>query len=103
MVERNGVDEEYRVSTNLHQKQLDDYLEKMREAFEIKYYYAFDMNLDKKEKKECNIELESNEKVIRFVGVKNNKYKKDKIVKIGMVVRVKKPTRNFKRKYKILS
>jgi hypothetical protein len=83
---------------------LDDYLEKMREKFEIKYYHAFDMDLNKKENKDYELNINSTEKVIRFVGVKTNKIfkgKKENIIKLGMIIRVKKNRRIFCRKNKI--
>lgn len=103
-IDSNGEEKKYRVSVNLEQKQLDDYLEKMREKFEIKYYHAFDMDLNKKENKDYELNINSTEKVIRFVGVKTNKKfkgKKENIIKLGMIIRVKKNRRIFCRKNKI--
>ena len=72
-VEVNEEEQEIRTSMNINQEQLDDYIQRLNQEFEIEFYELFSKNTN-----ENNEELElklnkEKQKLIRLVAVKNNK------------------------------
>mgnify|MGYP007056157485 CR=1 FL=1 len=88
-VEVNGEEQYFRTSININDKQLDDYMQRLNEEFEVKFYELFSKNVNKNEKE---IELKLNkekQKLIRLIAVKNDKkFSKSKQdnYKIGAVI-----------------
>lgn len=88
-VEVNGEEQYFRTSVNIKDKQLDDYLQRLNEEFEVKFYELFSKNINKNEKE---IELKLNkekQKLIRLISVKNDKKfskSKQENYKIGAVI-----------------
>ncbi len=74
---------------NINQEQLDDYIARLNQEFEIEFYELFSKNVNKNEKE---IELKLNkekQKLIRLVAVKDNKTfskSKKENYKIGAVI-----------------
>ena len=88
-IEVNEEEKEIRTSININQEQLDDYIERLNQEFEIEFYELFSKNVNENEKE---IELKLNkekQKLIRLVAVKDNKtfskLKKENY-KIGAVI-----------------
>ena len=72
-IEVNEEEKEIRTSMNINQEQLDDYIQRLNQEFEIEFYELFSKNTN-----ENNEELElklnkEKQKLIRLVAVKNNK------------------------------
>ena len=66
----NGNEEEFRISVNMDQEQLDDYITQMNKAFETEFYEMYKNNYTN----DYELELKSkDEKVIRVVAIKNKK------------------------------
>jgi len=68
--EVNGAEEELRVSVNINQEQLDEYIAKMNKAFDIEFYELHKNN------NTSNYEIElknENEKIIRVVAIQEQK------------------------------
>ena len=74
---------------NINQQQLDDYITRLNQEFEIEFYELFSKNVNENEEK---IELKLNkekQKLIRLVAVKDNKIfskSKKENYKIGAVI-----------------
>ncbi len=84
----NEEEKEIRTSVNINQEQLDDYITRLNQEFEIEFYELFSKNMNENEEE---IELSLNkekQKLIRLVAVKDNKkfskFKKENY-KIGAV------------------
>ena len=61
------------MQTNINQKQLDEYIERLNKEFEVEFYEVFSENMNGKPK---IVELELNkekQKLIRLVAVKSDK------------------------------
>ena len=72
-VEVNEEEKEIRTSVNINQKQLDDYIERLNQEFEIEFYELFSKNMNENEN-EIEIKLNKEEqKLIRLVAVKDDK------------------------------
>ena len=92
-IEVNEEEKEIRTSVNINQKQLDDYIQKLNQEFEIEFYELFSKNTN-----ENNEELElklnkEKQKLIRLVAVKNDKNfskTKKENYKIGAIISNKK-------------
>lgn len=88
-VEVNEEEKEIRTSVNINQKQLDDYIERLNQEFEIEFYELFSKNMNENEN-EIEIKLNKEEqKLIRLVAVKDNKTfskSKKENYKIGAVI-----------------
>ena len=88
-IEVNEEEKEIRTSVNINQEQLDDYIERLNQEFEIEFYELFSKNVNKNEKE---IELKLNkekQKLIRLVAVKNEKNfskSKKENYKIGAII-----------------
>ena len=72
-IEVNEEEKEIRTSMNINQEQLDDYIQRLNQEFEIEFYELFSKNTN-----ENNEELElklnkEKQKLIRLVAVKNDK------------------------------
>ena len=88
-VEVNEEEKEIRTSVNINQEQLDDYIQRLNQEFEIEFYELFSKNTN-----ENNEELElklnkEKQKLIRLVVVKNDKKflkTKKENYKIGAVI-----------------
>lgn len=50
-VEVNGEEQYFRTSININDKQLDDYMQRLNEEFEVKYYELFSRKVTKMKKK----------------------------------------------------
>lgn len=85
----NEEEKEIRTSVNINQEQLDDYITRLNQEFEIEFYELFSKNMNENEEE---IELSLNkekQKLIRLVAVKNNKTfskSKKEDYKIGAVI-----------------
>ena len=69
----NEEEKEIRTSVNINQEQLDDYITRLNQEFEIEFYELFSKNMNENEEE---IELSLNkekQKLIRLVAVKDNK------------------------------
>ena len=72
-VEVNDEEKEIRASVNINQEQLDDYITRLNQEFEIEFYELFSKNVNKNEEEiEINLNKEK-QKLIRLVAVKNEK------------------------------
>lgn len=85
----NEEEKEIRTSVNINQEQLDNYITRLNQEFEIEFYELFSKNMNENEEE---IELSLNkekQKLIRLVAVKDNKkfskFKKENY-KIGAVI-----------------
>ena len=105
-LERNGKSTDVKVSLNLDNKQLTQYIDEMKKELNINYidlgeYYFhddhFDENYDTKTEvakirnKAVEFKLKSNEKAVRMVAVKNRKNylaKEEYKMKLGIVTKV---------------
>ena len=69
----NEEEKEIRTSVNINQQQLDDYIARLNQEFEIEFYELFSKNVNENEEE---IELKLNkekQKLIRLVAVKTDK------------------------------
>ena len=69
----NEEEKEIRTSVNINQQQLDDYIARLNQKFEIEFYELFSKNVNENVEE---IELKLNkekQKLIRLVAVKDNK------------------------------
>lgn len=88
-IEVNDEEKIIRISVNINQKQLDEYIERINKEFEVEFYEVFSENINSKPK---IAELELNkekQKLIRLVAVKSDKkfYKtNEENVKIGAII-----------------
>lgn len=95
----NEEEKEIRTSVNINQEQLDDYLSRLNQEFEIEFYELFSKNINRNGEE---IELKLNkekQKLIRLVAVKDNKTfskSKKENYKIGAVIKNKKLEEKFK-------
>ena len=88
-IEVNEEEKEIRTSVNINQEQLDDYIQRLNQEFEIEFYELFSKNTN-----ENNEELElklnkEKQKLIRLVAVKNDKKfskAKKENYKIGAII-----------------
>lgn len=82
-VEVNGEEQEIRMSVNINQEQLDDYLQRMNKEFDTYYY---EMNEQKGQYFECEL---TNKKVIRMVAVNDENFieNKEPKVRVGLVAK----------------
>ena len=88
-IEVNEEEKEIRTSMNINQEQLDDYIQRLNQEFEIEFYELFSKNTN-----ENNEELElklnkEKQKLIRLVAVKNDKKfskTKKENYKIGAII-----------------
>ena len=72
-IEVNEEEKEIRTSVNINQEQLDDYITRLNEEFEIEFYELFSKNVNENEE-EIEIKLnKEKQKLIRLVAVKDNK------------------------------
>ena len=72
-IEVNEEEKEIRTSVNINQKQLDDYIQRLNQEFEIEFYELFPKNANEN-KEEIEIKLnKEKQKLIRLVAVKNDK------------------------------
>lgn len=72
-VEVNKEEKEIRTSVNINQEQLDNYIERLNQKFEIEFYELFSKNKNEKDEKiEINLN-KGKQKLIRLVAVKNDK------------------------------
>ena len=72
-IEVNEEEKEIRTSININQEQLDDYIQRLNQEFEIKFYESFSKNVNEN-KEEFEIKLnKEKQKLIRLVAVKNDK------------------------------
>ena len=104
-VERDGIKENMRMSINMNEKQLNDYLDKMKQELDIDYidlgeYYfhddKIDRNYDNKSKiakltdKAIEFKLKANQKLIRAVAIKEKQnflVKPSQKFRLGIVAR----------------
>ena len=88
-IEVNEEEKEIRTSVNINQKQLDDYIQKLNQEFEIEFYELFPKNANEN-KEEIEIKLnKEKQKLIRLVAVKNDKKflkTKKENYKIGAII-----------------
>ena len=88
-IEVNEEEKEIRTSVNINQEQLDDYITRLNQEFEIEFYELFSKDMNENEEE---IELKLNkekQKLIRLVAVKDNKIfskTKKENYKIGAVI-----------------
>ena len=85
----NEEEKEIRTSININQEQLDNYITRLNQEFDIEFYELFSKN-ENENNEEVEIKLnKEKQKLIRLVVVKNDKkfakYKKEKY-KIGAVI-----------------
>ena len=89
----NEQEKEIRTSVNINQEQLDDYITRLNQEFEIEFYELFSKNVNENEE-EIEIKLnKEKQKLIRLVAVKDNKTfsKSEKEnYKIGAVISIQK-------------
>ncbi len=87
--EVNEEEKEIRTSVNINQEQLDDYIARLNQKFEIEFYELFSENVNQNEE-EIEIKLnKEKQKLIRLVAVKNDKKfskSKKENYKIGAVI-----------------
>ena len=72
-IEVNEEEKEIRTSMNINQEQLDDYIQRLNQEFEIEFYELFSKNTNENDEE---LELKLNkekQKLIRLVAVKNDK------------------------------
>lgn len=85
----NEEEKEIRTSVNINQEQLDDYIQRLNQEFEIEFYELFSKNVNEN-KEEVGIKLnKEKQKLIRLVAIKNNKTfskSKKQNYKIGAVI-----------------
>ena len=85
----NEEEKEIRTSVNINQEQLDDYIAKLNQEFEIEFYELFSKNVNEN-KKEIELKLnKEKQKLIRLVAVKDNKNfskSKKENYKIGAII-----------------
>ena len=88
-VEVNEEEKEIRTSVNINQEQLDDYITRLNQEFEIEFYELFSKNVNEIEE-EIEIKLnKEKQKLIRLVAVKTDKKfskSKKENYKIGAVI-----------------
>ena len=88
-VEVNGEEQYFRTSVNINDKQLDDYMQRLNEEFEVKFYELFSRKVNKNEK-EIELKLtKEKQKLIRLVAVKSDKKfskSKQENYKIGAII-----------------
>ena len=88
-IEVNEEEKEIRTSVNINQKQLDDYIQRLNQEFEIEFYELFPKNANEN-KEEIEIKLnKEKQKLIRLVAVKNDKKflkTKKENYKIGAII-----------------
>lgn len=107
MIERDGKLEDVKISVNMNNKQLEDYLEAMKKNMNVNYldlgeYYFYDgkvdTNYDNKSKiakikdKAIEFKLKKNQKVIRLVALKEAKNylaKPEQMLHLGVVTYTK--------------
>ena len=85
----NEEEKEIRTSVNINQEQLDDYIARLNQEFEIEFYELFSKNVNEN-KEEIEIRLnKEKQKLIRLVAVKDKKTfstSKKENYKIGAVI-----------------
>ena len=88
-IEVNEEEKEIRTSVNINQEQLDDYIARLNQKFEIEFYELFSKNVNESEE-EIEIKLNKEKQIlIRLVAVKNDKKfskSKKENYKIGAVI-----------------
>ena len=88
-IEVNEEEKEIRTSVNINQEQLDDYITRLNQEFEIEFYELFSKNVNENEE-EIEIKLnKEKQKLIRLVAIKNDKKfskSKKENYKIGAVI-----------------
>ncbi len=88
-VEVNEEEREIRTSVNISQEQLNDYIQRLNQEFEIEFYELFSKN---KNENDEGIEIKLNkekQKLIRLVAVKDDKTfskSKKENYKIGAII-----------------
>ncbi len=82
-IEVNGEEQEIRMSVNINQEQLEDYLQRMNKEFDTYYY---EMNNKNGQDYECEL---TNKKVIRMVAVNEENFieNKEPKVRVGLVAK----------------
>lgn len=85
----NEEEKEIRTSVNINQEQLDYYITRLNQKFEIEFYELFSKNVNQNEE-EIEIKLnKEKQKLIRLVAIKNEKTfskSKKENYKIGAVI-----------------
>ena len=88
-VEVNEEEKEIRTSVNINQEQLDDYIQRLNQEFEIEFYELFSKTTNENEE-EIELKLDKGkQKLIRLVAVKNDKKfskTKKENYKIGAII-----------------
>ena len=115
MLERNGKLEDTKISLNMNNQQLEDYLSILKGELNVKYldlgeyYYHdehFDENYDTKTEvakirnKAIEFKLKSNEKPVRMIVIKNRKNylaKEEYKMKLGIVTRINSKSKGKKK------
>ncbi len=115
MLERNGKLEDTKISLNMNNQQLEDYLSILKGELNVKYldlgeyYYHdehFDENYDTKTEvakirnKAIEFKLKSNEKPVRMIAIKNRKNylaKEEYKMKLGIVTRINSKSKGKKK------
>ena len=115
MLERNGKLEDTKISLNMNNQQLEDYLSILKGELNVKYldlgeyYYHdehFDENYDTKTEvakirnKAIEFKLKSNEKPVRMIAIKNRKNylaKEEYKMKLGIVTRINSKSKSKKK------
>ena len=89
----NEEEKEIRTSVNINQEQLDDYIQRLNQEFEIEFYELFSKTTNENEE-EIELKLDKGkQKLIRLVAVKNDKKfskTKKENYKIGAIISSKK-------------
>ena len=92
-IEVNEEEKEIRTSMNINQEQLDDYIQRLNQEFEIEFYELFSKTTNENEE-EIELKLDKGkQKLIRLVAVKNDKKfskTKKENYKIGAIISNKK-------------
>ena len=92
-IEVNEEEKEIRTSMNINQEQLDDYIQRLNQEFEIEFYELFSKTTNENEE-EIELKLDKGkQKLIRLVAVKNDKKfskTKKENYKIGAIISSKK-------------
>lgn len=69
-LDRNGNEEEYRISVNMTEEQLDEYIAQMNKTFDVEFYEMYQNNYTDDYEAELN---SKDEKIIRVVAIKDEK------------------------------
>ena len=115
MLERNGKLEDTKISLNMNNQQLEDYLSILKDELNVKYldlgeYYYHDEHFDedydtktevaKIRNKAIEFKLKSNEKPVRMIAIKNRRNylaKEEYKMKLGIVTRINSKSKGKKK------